>query len=105
MLPSPLQATGLLLVLDHIFALALALALSALAVALGQATLRRGSLDLPRGLEGFVIALPLGSGLLALAIFVLAVSGTLHPLSLAAVLFSLGWLAGIPFSAVLPSPR
>lgn len=99
-LPSPLQATGLLLVLDHIFALALALALSALAVALGQATLRRGSFDLPRGLEGFVIALPLGSGLLALAIFLLAVSGTLHPLSLAAVLFSLGWLARREWSLV-----
>lgn len=87
-LSSPFQAAGLLLVLDHAFALALTLALSALAMSVGQFMFRRASFDLPSGLEGMVLSLALGFGVLAVLILVLAAVGLLHPLSLVTLLFS-----------------
>ena len=81
--------SGWLVVLDHLFALAMVLTLFAIGVATGRMVLERMGLPLDQPLEALVFGTTLGFGILATGILALGMTGVMYtPLVMAWIV---GW--------------
>jgi len=84
---------GALLVLDHLFNVALVGALLLLCIAVGQKVLRRLGLENEPPLDRLVFAAGLGAGFVGTLILLLGLLGGLYPALLLAVLAATAWVA------------
>ena len=88
-----MTATGLLLILDHLFTLAAVAALAILVLAVGSTALRIARVDPAGAATRLTFGMVLGSGVVATAILAVSAAAGVGPLQLGGTVLALGWAA------------